>query len=562
MVKYKEITVPDIGDFQDVTVIEVLVKEGDSVEVDSPLVTLESDKATMDIPCPVAGRVQEVIIEVNDTVSEGTPIVLLEMEDESEETADDDAGSAENASPPESESQESADDTVDSTDQIGTQAVVEPVDVTVPDIGDFEQVEVIEVHVQMGDSIEVEQAMITLESDKATMDVPAPLSGTVMEISIGLGDRVSQGSLILKLQPSGADAGELTQTGIEDEIAESEPNPVVEETIQEQPSGETSTPVSPPIKIGEEQAQQSAIPHASPSVRKFARELGVNILLVKGTGRKGRVLKEDVQQWVKQKVNEEPVIAATPQESGSTALPEMPDIDFSKFGEIEVQPLGRIKKITATNLHRSWLHVPHVTQHDEADITDLEEFRQELKKEAADRGLRITLLAFLMKACVAALKEYPQFNSSLEKGGENLILKKYYHIGIAVDTPEGLVVPTLRNVDRKGIFDLALELSEVSERARDKKLSPTDLQGSCFTISSLGGIGGTAFTPIVNAPEVAILGVSKSQMKPVYRDDGFVPRLILPLSLSYDHRVVDGAEAARFTTYLSKVLGDSRRLLL
>jgi pyruvate dehydrogenase E2 component (dihydrolipoamide acetyltransferase) len=301
-------------------------------------------------------------------------------------------------------------------------------------------------------------------------------------------------------------------------------------------------------------------PHASPSVRRFARELGVDLQRVSGTGRKGRIVKQDVQAFVQQALARppSPATAAT----AGLALPEMPEIDYAKFGEITIQPLGRIKKLTATSLHRSWLHVPHVTHHDEADITELENFRKQAKEEATQRGVRLTMLAFIMKACVSTLKQYPSFNASLETGGENLILKQYYHLGIAVDTDEGLVVPVIRAVDQKGVLELAKELGEVSERARGKKLTPSDVQGGTFTISSLGGIGGTAFTPIVNAPEVAILGVSRAQMKPVFKDDDFIPRLMLPLSLSYDHRVIDGAEAARFTAFLTRVLEDARRLLL
>jgi pyruvate dehydrogenase E2 component (dihydrolipoamide acetyltransferase) len=438
-------------------------------------------------------------------------------------------------------------------------------EVTVPDIGDFTGVEVIEVHVSAGDELKAEDPMISLESDKATMDVPSPAAGTVAEVIVKVGDKVSQGDPILTLdsagsparpaapaveQPAAAPAGDRQETRAG---AGAMPEPA-------------DRPSPPPTLPGRANDETGPTAHASPSIRRFARELGVDISQVQGSGRKGRILKEDVQNWVKKRINE-PAPAPVPAAAAATGggggtLPEMPDIDFSQFGEVDVVPLNRIKKLTAANLRRAWLNVPHVTQHEEADITELEEFRQELKKEAADRGVRVTMLAFLMKACVAALREYPRFNASLEKGGENLIIKKYYNIGIAVDTPDGLVVPAIRNVDRKGIYDLANELGEVSKRARDKKLSPSDLQGACFTISSLGGIGGTAFTPIVNAPEVAILGVSKAQMKPVYQDGEFVPRLMLPLALSYDHRVVDGAEGARFVVFLSKVLEDARRLLL
>jgi pyruvate dehydrogenase E2 component (dihydrolipoamide acetyltransferase) len=452
-------------------------------------------------------------------------------------------------------------------------------EIEVPDIGDFEDVPVVEILVSEGDTIDVETPVVTLESDKAAMDVPSPTAGTVKQIMVRVDDRVSKGSPLLVLETDD-DAGEAgtgagpagsdDATGSEQAAAEAE-EPVQPRTEPEEKSAEDeSEAASPPSKdepappptlpAGDDGGTGGPPPHASPSVRRFARELGVEISQVEGSGRKGRILKEDVQSWVKKRVQGAAPAAAAA--TAGAALPEMPEIDFSQFGEIEVVPLNRIKKLTAANLHRSWLHVPHVTQHEEADITKLEEFRQELKKEAADRGVKVTMLAFLMKACVAALREYPRFNASLENGGENLIVKKYYNIGIAVDTPDGLVVPVIRNVDRKGIYDLAEELGDVSERARGKKLSPKDLQGACFTISSLGGIGGTAFTPIVNAPEVAILGVSRAQMKPVYQNGEFVPRLMLPLALSYDHRVVDGAEGARFVVFLSRVLGDARRLLL
>ncbi|MBS1270127.1 MAG: Dihydrolipoyllysine-residue acetyltransferase component of pyruvate dehydrogenase complex [Gammaproteobacteria bacterium] len=450
-------------------------------------------------------------------------------------------------------------------------------EIKVPDIGDFEDVPVIEVLVNEGDTVAVETPLITLESDKAAMDVPSPEAGTVQRIIVGVDDKVSRGSPILTLEVE--DSGEQTEDGDlsrteDDSTPETAPKSDADavesgtgqaradtESERETKAGtsDTGEPRSRPTPPLDEIPRKGPMPHASPSVRRFSRELGIDINQVEGSGRKGRILKDDVQSWVKNRIHE---AAPAPASGEGPALPEIPDIDFSQFGEVEVVPLGRIKKLTAVNLHRSWLHVPHVTQHEEADITELEEFRRKLKEEAAERGVRVTLLAFLMKACVAALREYPRFNASLEKGGENLVVKKYYNIGIAVDTPGGLVVPAIRNVDRKGIYELAEELGDVSQRTRDKKLSPNDLQGAGFTISSLGGIGGTAFTPIVNAPEVAILGVSRAQMKPVYQDGEFVPRLMLPLALSYDHRVVDGADGARFVVFLSKALEDARRLLL
>jgi len=548
----KEIKVPDIGDFEDVPVIEILVSQGDTIEEETPLITLESDKATMDVPSPAAGTVQRLLVDINDKVSQGSPILELETADT--------GGQREEAPSVDDKDRESVDAGTASTAPGGSS------EVTVPDIGDFSDVEIIEVHVTAGDTLDAEDPMITLESDKATMDVPAPRAGRVAEVMVKTGDTVSQGDLILVLESGGSEPAEKREQEPR-QAAPAAPSSVTDERTP-QAKGETAdepAPRSPPSSLPrDEAANEKVTPHASPSVRRFARELGVDVARVEGSGRKGRVLKEDVQNWVKKRVGDELAAptAAGAAAGGGAALPEMPDIDFSQFGEVEVVALSRIKKLTAANLHRSWLHVPHVTQHEEADITELEDFRQGLKKEAEQRGVRVTMLAFLMKACVAALREYPSFNASLEKGGENLIVKKYYNIGIAVDTPEGLVVPAIRDVDQKGIYELASELGEVSQRARNKKLTPTDLQGACFTISSLGGIGGTAFTPIVNAPEVAILGVSKAQVKPVYQNGEFVPRLMLPLALSYDHRVVDGAEGARFVVFLSKVLEDARRLLL
>ncbi len=446
-------------------------------------------------------------------------------------------------------------------------------EVVVPDIGDFNDVDVIEVLVSPGDQIKAEDPLITLETDKATMDVPSPYAGVVKEVKIKVGDKVSQGVAVALLeadesvseaesaaQPQAA-ANEPEASAVAEGPAAEAPVPRAATPTPPAPAAAPSTaarPTPPPTLPPPVERSGAARAHASPSVRAFARELGVDLTQVQGTGPKGRILQQDVQAFVKQRLSHPG--AAAP--AAGYVLPAMPEIDFSKFGAIELQPLSRIKKIAGPHLHRSWVLLPHVTQHDEADITELEAFRQEVKEDAKSRGVRLTLLAFLLKASVAALKAYPQVNASLDPGGENLILKKYYHIGVAVDTPDGLVVPVIRDVDKKGVYDLAAELGEVSARARDKALTPTDLQGGCFTISSLGGIGGTAFTPIINAPEVAILGVSRSRMQPVYRNGEFVPRLILPLSLSYDHRVIDGAQAARFTGFLGRVLTDVRRLLL
>ena len=442
-------------------------------------------------------------------------------------------------------------------------------EVLVPDIGDFSNVDVIEVLVSAGDRINAEDPLVTLESDKATMDVPAPYAGIVKELKINVGDKVGQGSPIVLMElEDGEDSDVGSTMAAADETGDVAPavrsNEVARVEAECEPASQAAAPVStarrasPPSLPPPVEKSGGARPHASPSVRAFARVLGAGLTQIRGTGPKGRILREDVQGFIKGRLAQ-PMREPS---AGGLAIPTMPEIDFSKFGEIELQPLSRIKKIAGPHLHRSWLVVPHVTQHDEADITELEAFRKELKEEASKQGVRLTPLAFIMKASVAALKKHPEFNASLDPSAENLILKKYYHIGVAVDTADGLVVPVVRNVDERGVLDLAAELADIGARARDKKLTPSDIQGGSFTISSLGGIGGTAFTPIVNAPEVAILGVSRSTMQPVYKDGQFVPRLILPLSLSYDHRVIDGAQAARFTTYLSLVLTDVRRLLL
>jgi len=439
-------------------------------------------------------------------------------------------------------------------------------EVVVPDIGDFKNVEIIEVLVKPGDAISAEDSLITLESDKAAMEVPSPFSGVVKAMQVNVGDRVSMGSPILQLEVDDQAGAERKE---EPARTEAEPGKIVAGEAEPKPM-----PSAPPVAIGPEAKPKAAPavaereleaaqgpahpPHASPSIRKFARELGAELQKIQGTGPKGRILKEDVQAFVKASLKR----AEQAMTGGVFAIPAQPEIDFAQFGAIDRQPLSRIKKLSGPNLLRSWISIPHVTQHDEADITDLEAFRQSLKNEAEKQNVKLTFLPFVIKAVAAALKEFPTFNASLAAGGEELILKKYYHLGVAVDTPEGLVVPVVRDVDQKGIFDLARELAELGGKARGKKLRGNDLEGASFTISSLGGIGGTAFTPIINPPQVAILGLSRAQTKPVYQDGQFVPRLMLPLSLSYDHRVIDGAEAARFTVYLAGLLAELRRVLL
>jgi pyruvate dehydrogenase E2 component (dihydrolipoamide acetyltransferase) len=531
----KEVTVPDIGDFKDVEVIEVLVKPGERVAKEQSLITLESDKATMEIPSPDAGVVKELRVKLGDKVSQGKPILVLE---------------ADGAGKPEPRPAKKND--------VKKAAEKEPLQassVTVPDIGDFKEVEVIEVLVKPGDSVAKEQSLITLESDKATMEIPSPAAGVVKEMKVRLGDKVSKGSPILTLA-----SHEAKKEAKKEEVKEAKKEEEKQGTESPPPPTQTSTrPV--PREPREETVTKA---HASPSVRKFARELGVELARVNGSGPKGRILHEDVQAFVKGALAAAPAAAARGEAPAAPGfnLPAWPEVDFAKFGPIEAKPLSRIQKLSGPYLHRNWISIPHVTQFDEADITDLEAFRKAQGAESEKRGFKLTMLAFLMKASVTALREFPQFNASLDKSGESLIIKKYFHIGVAVDTAEGLVVPVIRDVDRKGVFHLARELSEVSKLARERKLKPGDMQGGTFSISSLGGIGGSAFTPIINAPEVAILGVSRAAMKPVWDGKQFAPRLMLPLALSYDHRVIDGATAARFTHYLVAVLSDIRKSLL
>ena len=445
-------------------------------------------------------------------------------------------------------------------------------EVKVPDIGDFKEVDVIEILVKPGDSVAKEASLITVESDKATMEIPSPATGVVKELRVKLGDKVSEGSMILLLEASEGVAPAPQPAKDAEITAPSPPAPKPAEA-RAPATAPAAVPIHrpAPVTLLEPVPDVCAFkPHASPSVRKFARELGADLAKVRGSGPKGRITQEDVQAFVKGVMTQAParaLAAAAPAGGVPFNLPDWPQVDFAKFGPVELKPLSRIKKLSGANLHRNWISIPHVTQFDEADITELEAFRKESGAASEKQGFKLTMLAFMIKACVTALRQYPEFNASLERGGENLVLKKYIHIGVAVDTPDGLVVPVIRDADRKGVYELARELGEVSKLARDRKLKPGDMQGGTFSISSLGGIGGTAFTPIINAPEVAILGVSRSAMRPVWvggKNGGgqFMPRLMLPLSLSYDHRVIDGAAAARFTSYLASVLSDIRRSLL
>jgi pyruvate dehydrogenase E2 component (dihydrolipoamide acetyltransferase) len=518
---------------------------------------VESDKATMEIPAPGAGVVKEMRIKVGDKVSQGTPILGLDEAKSDGEAPKEREKPAPAAEKPtrEPEQPKQAPKAQEPKAAVPAKAAGGPMTVKVPDIGDFKEVAVIEVLVKPGDTVANEQSLITVETDKATMEIPSPAAGKITEVKLKVGDKVSQGSTILELE---AEGGAAPAPAAKEEKAPAEAKPAAEPAADfEAPA----VPQRPPVPKEPQEATQ-AKPHASPSVRKFARELGVDLTRVKASGPKGRIVHGDVQAFVKGALAAAPAAPAAKGGAQPFNLPAWPDVDFAKFGPVEAKPLTRLQKLSGPNLHRNWVSIPHVTQFDEADITDLEAFRKANTAETEKQGFKLTMLAFLVKACVTALRQHANLNSSLDRGGENLILKKYYNIGVAVDTPDGLVVPVVRDADRKGVFDVARELGEISKLARDKKLKPGDMQGGSFSISSLGGIGGSAFTPIINAPEVAILGVSRSVLRPVWSGKEFAPRLMLPLSLSYDHRVIDGAAAARFTTYLASVLADIRRSLL
>ncbi|MFB2643102.1 pyruvate dehydrogenase complex dihydrolipoyllysine-residue acetyltransferase [Shewanella bicestrii] len=549
-----EVTVPDIGGDTDVSVIEVLVAAGDKIEVDAGLITLETDKATMDVPSPFAGVVKEVKVAVGDKVSQGSLVIMLEVGGAAPAAAP--QASAPAASAPVAQAAPAA--------PVAPVAAAAPVvavkEIQVPDIGDASNVDVIEVLVSVGDDITVDQGLITLETDKATMEVPAPFAGKLLSLTVKVGDKVSQGSVIATIETvtAGSAPAPVAQAAA--------PAPVAQEAA---PAPVAAAPSRPPVPHHPSAGAPVAtgVVHASPAVRRLAREFGVDLTQVTGSGRKGRIMKEDVQAYVKYELSRPKATAATSVAAGNGGGLQViaaPKVDFSKFGEVEEIPLSRIQKISGPNLHRNWVTIPHVTQFDEADITEMEEFRKQQNDAAAKKkaDYKITPLVFMMKAVAKTLQQFPVFNSSLSSDGESLIQKKYYHIGVAVDTPNGLVVPVVRDVDKKGIIELSRELADISVRARDGKLKSADMQGSCFTISSLGGIGGTAFTPIVNYPDVAILGVSKSEIKPKWNGKEFEPKLMLPLSLSYDHRVIDGAMAARFSVTLSGILSDIRTLIL
>jgi pyruvate dehydrogenase E2 component (dihydrolipoamide acetyltransferase) len=540
-----DVNLPDIGDFKDVPVIEVLVKPGDTVKVDQSLVTLESDKATMDIPSPAAGKVVEVLAKVGDKVSMGVLIARIE---DAGEAAPKGAG-AKAATPAKAA-------TSSPSAKAATPAPVKgaTIDVKVPDIGDFKDVPIIEVLVKAGDTVVAEQPLVTLESDKATMDVPSPAAGTITQLIAKVGDKVSMGSLIAKLDAGGSAAQAAAARENEAEAKEEEDAARAPATPPTAPK-DLPPPLTPAAGPGPAKPDFSGA-FAGPAVRRLARELDLDLNRIKGSGENGRITREDVKAAVG---------GSGAPAAGGGALPSVPTVDFAKFGPIETVPLSRIKRISGPRLHASWVNVPHVTHTDEADITGLEAFRKALDDEAKkdkSKPYRVSFLPLLMRACVSALKAFPTFNAALSPAGDSLVLRRYWHLGVAVDTPDGLVVAVVKDVDKKGVLELARELGALSEKARAGKLAPAEMQGATFTISSLGGIGGTAFTPIVNAPEVAILGVVRSKMAPVWDGEKFEPRLMLPLCLSYDHRVIDGAAAARFMRQLAGTLEDMRRVLL
>lgn len=549
-----EIQVPDIGDFDEVTVIELLVKPGDTVKAEQSLITVESDKASMEIPSSQAGVVKELRVKLGDKVKQGSVVLTLEA---SAGAAPAPAAAAAAPAPATSSAPVSAPAPAPAA---APAAAVGPVEVRVPDIGDFKDVSVIEVLVKPGDSIKVEQSLVTVESDKASMEIPSSAAGVLKELKVKLGDIVNIGDLLAVLEGTTATAGTPS--------APAPAAPVAAAPVAAPAAASVSAPAAAALPAHEPAtALQGNLPHASPSVRKFARELGVPLAEVKGSGPKGRITQDDVQAFTKAVMTgdtrTQAQAAKAPAASGGGVgldLLPWPKVDFTKFGPVERKDMSRIKKISGANLLRNYVMIPHVTNHDDADITELEAFRVSTNKENEKAGLKVTMLAFLIKASVAALKKFPEFNASLD--GDQLVYKQYYHIGFAADTPNGLVVPVLKDADKKGVLQISQEMGELAKKARDGKLTPAEMQGASFTISSLGGIGGRYFTPIINAPEVAILGVSKSQMEPVWDGKAFQPRLMLPMSLAWDHRVIDGAGAARFNAYLGQILADFRRVLL
>ncbi|HZF80893.1 MAG TPA: dihydrolipoyllysine-residue acetyltransferase [Rubrivivax sp.] len=571
-----EVKVPDIGDFKEVEVIEVMVKPGDTIAVDQSLLTVESDKASMEIPASHAGVVKELRVKVGDKVSEGTLVLMLEGTGEGgvqppKATAAATAAIAPETPPAPSPAPPSSPRPAPAAGSTAPSPRLAPasggsVEVVVPDIGDFDEVAVIEVFVKPGDTVKVEQSLITVESDKASMEIPSSQAGTVDKVLVAVGDKVKKGSAIVMLTAAaGAAPAPALAATAGGPVAPAVAAPASAATPAPAPGPAGAAPAHEPT------APQGVLPHASPSIRRLARELGVPLAEVKGSGPKGRITQEDLHGFVKgvmagdtqtaaQKAKAPPAGSGAAGGGSFPGLLAWPSVDFAKFGPVERKDLSRIKKISGANLHRNWVLIPHVTNHDDADITELENFRVQLNKENEKSGVKVTMLAFLIKAAVAALKKFPEFNASLD--GEQIVLKKYFHIGFAADTPGGLMVPVIKDADQKGVLQISQEMSELAKKARDGKLSPADMSGGCFSISSLGGIGGRYFTPIINAPEVSILGVCRSNTEPRWDGKQFVPRLMLPLSLSWDHRVIDGAAAARFNAYFGSILADFRRVLL
>jgi pyruvate dehydrogenase E2 component (dihydrolipoamide acetyltransferase) len=557
-----DIQVPDIGDFDEVAVIELLVKPGDVVKMEQSLMTVESDKASMEIPSSHAGTVKDIVVKLGDKVKQGVVIARIEVEGAAQAAAPAAAAPVAAASAP-------APAPASAPAAAAPAAASGPVQVLVPDIGDFTDVAVIEVLVKVGDTVKVEQSLVTVESDKASMEIPSSTAGVVQEILVKLGDKINIGDRLAVILAVGAATAAPAATPAVPAAQVAAPAaaaPVVAASAKSAAPAMPAHDPTAPVSAG--------LPHASPSVRKFARELGVPLAEVKGSGAKGRITEQDVQLFTRAVMaGSTQTVAAKAQASGTSTsastgsgdgaglgLIPWPKVDFSKFGPVERKDMSRIKKISGANLHRNWVMIPHVTNHDDADITDLEAFRVSTNKENEKSGVKVTMLAFLIKACVAALRKFPEFNASID--GDQLVYKQYFHIGFAADTPNGLMVPVIKDADKKGVMQISQEMGELAKKARDGKLSPAEMSGASFTISSLGGIGGRYFTPIINAPEVAILGVCRSTTEPVWNGSAFVPKLMLPLSLSWDHRVIDGAAAARFNVYLGQILGDFRRVLL
>jgi pyruvate dehydrogenase E2 component (dihydrolipoamide acetyltransferase) len=544
-----EVKVPDIGDFDEVAVIELLVKVGDTVKAEQSLITVESDKASMEIPSSTAGVVKELRVKLGDKVKQGSVVLMVEASGDAAASAPASVPAPATAVAPVVAAPVAA-------PAASAPAAIGPVEVHIPDIGDFKDVAVIEIFVKPGDAIKMEQSLITVESDKAAMEIPSSAAGVLKELKVKIGDKVNIGDLLAILEGSVAAAPPVA-------AAASATAPAAVSAPAVVPPSAVATTTAPAHNPG---ASTLGLPHASPSVRKFARELGVPLEEVRGNGPKGRITQDDVQAFTKAvmagatQTKAQAAKAPAGGDGAALGLIPWPKVDFAKFGPIERKEMGRIKKISGANLLRNAIMIPAVTNHDDADITELEAFRVSTNKENEKSGVKVTMLAFLIKACVAALKKYPEFNSSLD--GDALVYKNYWHIGFAADTPNGLMVPVIRDADKKGILQISQEMGELAKKARDGKLSPAEMTGATFTISSLGGIGGKYFTPIINAPEVAILGVCKSTHEPVWDGKQFVPRLILPLSLTWDHRVIDGAAAARFNAYLGQILGDFRRVLL